>query len=457
MAAKKQKYEDILKTNWDMLLHSISQKWISIALIAVLFYLYKSYGWVLCFYFGLFLVFKFLFSLWNVYKSLNKERRIVEIVDYHIKPFQAEWLELEKLFDGDLFEDNEEFSNDTQNRHDDISRIKVKNHYDEIQLDLNDQHSYYKNTIEDMETIRAKVKLIGNPVVAKSNEMDELHYKIKPIYHRLLETAFLPHPVLYYDDLVGAYNEYYLKTKTYYEKAFNIVNKGIIGEQNTERELKLLRKTNEIDYLDNAVLSYGEKSFETDFLVFSKQGIYSLEVKNIGGTQSFTIRITQDGQWLKVFNNGNIEPMQDVTSQMNYHISMTNLLKKEYENETGKVLPSIQPIYIIGNNDVIIDNQSDLNVFRPSYFVHFLRKQPHIESHENYKEFMNWLKSYRIPAKKYALKDYSRQFEKVAETMTISSNINSYYYEIADKIIEDLKRKPELLTYIQKVKRFWIE
>jgi Nuclease-related domain len=461
MGEEEHKHKGIVGTNWEMFLLNVRKKWISVFLIVVSFYIYIFYGWVLFLYFGLILALRYILSLLNLFRSLGKERRIVELMANRIKPFETSWLELELSFDTDLFTENEDYSIEEQDPHSrfkssygDIPRIKVKDLYDEIHLDLHEQCAFHKDKLEVLERMRSRVKSIGNPVVAKSNGMDELYYKMKPIFHRLLETTFMPHPVIYYDDLVGAYNDYYLKTKSYFEKSFNIVNKGIIGEHNTEKELKLLRHTKEIGYLDNAVLSYENKSFETDFLVFSKQGIYSLEVKKIGGNQTFTIRITPDGQWLKVFNNGSIEPMQDVTSQMNYHISMTNLLKKEYENETGRALPSVQPIYIIGNNDVVIDNQSDLNVFRPSYFVHFLRKQPHIESLENYQEFMNWLERYRTPAKKYPLKDYSRRFEKVAESMIVSSNINSYYYEIADNIINDLKRKPALLAYIQKVKQY---
>lgn len=444
-----------LETKGELMWFIVRKKWFLSLLMVVSFYLHHTKGWTFFFYFGLLLVAEYIINTITLFKTLKKENRILEIVDKHIEPYHSKWSDLDKNFSDSLFIRNSEFN---PKKPDDTLRFEVTEKYDEVHLDLHEQVEYHQNVLSEIEKIRTHVASTCNPVIQKAIdiESDKFFFKVNPMLSKVLSTKFKNgEPVAYHLDYVRANNDFLRKVIYYHEKQFNIVNKGVIGEKNTENELKLLKKTNEADYLENVVLAFEGKTFETDFILFSTRGLYSLEVKNIGGNQKYTIRVTRDGQWLKIFNNGNIEPMQDVTSQMNYHISMTNLLVAQYEKETGKTLPPIEPIYIMGNNDVVIDNQSELNIFRPSYFVHFLRNQEKkVENMDDLKHFMEWLNDYRIAAKKYPIRDYLQQYKKLAEYMLSTTEVYSYFLEIAKNTMEDIKKDPELVSYLKGKNRF---
>jgi len=86
--------------------------------------------------------------------------------------------------------------------------------------------------------------------------------------------------------------------------------------------------------------------------------VFSVEVKNFGEGGGYSLIISKDGQWLKQFENGKVEPMKNVASQVNRHIGIKQIFLndelKKVLNDPDLPYVKIYPIIVIGNDKVLV-------------------------------------------------------------------------------------------------------
>lgn len=271
-------------------------------------------------------------------------------------------------------------------------------------MPLEKQYNYYDRKIMELDVIRDNVLNMKKGFGIMTNSEQFFFNRMQNV---LREKGIPAELIKDNYSIVRDYQSYYLGVREHYEKNMKIVESGVKGEDRMDKELMSFSRNNEFYYLKNIMLKYGEKSFETDFLVISKHGIFSLEVKNIGSNGNLMIRITPDGQWLKVLSKGNVLPMQDVSSQVNYHISMTEGLLRNYKETTGKEVPEVKPVIILANNNVLLENQANLPIYRVSQFIHQMRSEPVVLNEQEMKDIYEWLQQYEAPQKSYEVLNYN--------------------------------------------------
>lgn len=193
------------------------------------------------------------------------------------------------------------------------------------------------------------------------NLFEEYNFDINKTLHSVLDSLY-------------RYNNFYYEEKNNFYKEYGIIKSGIKGEQRVNEELEIFKDV--IWNLPNIRLEYEDTSVESDNILITEKGVFSVEVKNFGEGGGYSLIISKDGQWLKQFENGKVEPMKNVASQVNRHIgikqSFLNDELKKVLNDPDLPYVKIYPIIVIGNDKVLIQNESDLPIMRPSSIYHYI-------------------------------------------------------------------------------------
>lgn len=312
-------------------------------------------------------------------------------------------------------------------------------------LDLDEKHVFFKEKLEK--------------TIALNSQLENIYSKNinAPLLERLLDETLsqkmgIPfHHTYYFNHYLNELKNFNASVINKYSNDFNAIDLGVEGEKRMDKELLSFSYNNEFKFLKNVVLKFEGKSFETDFLIFSKYGIFSIEVKNIGENGNFGIRITNDGQWLKVLNNGNTVPMSDISSQVNFHTSMTEKMLHQYKKEKNVVLPEVKPAIIIANNNVMIDNQARLPVFRISQFIHELKSNPITMDENTQTDLYEWFQQFIIPAKKYEAEDFVENIEKSYQNFIQLNDNHSLLVRIVDEINLKIEQDSHLVNSLKKL------
>lgn len=302
-------------------------------------------------------------------------------------------------------------------------------------LPLERQYYYYEKKLQELLAIEDKVMNLNVSFFLMDRVQEKFYNRMKG------EKEGFPFDI--FDNkykITTEYQSYFLGVREFYKQRMNVVRSGVVGENRMDKELISFSRNNEFYYLKNAVLQYNGKSFETDFLIVSKHGIFSLEVKNIGANGNLTIRIAPDGQWLKILGNGDKVPMQDVSSQVNYHISMTEGLLQEYKRQKGKELPEVKPVIIIANNNVMLDNQANLPIYRVSQFIHEMRSLPVVFNEQEMKEIYNWFTQFEVEQKSYEVLDYNTKLIEVYETLLKVEDQKEVFRSLLNEFKEEVHK-----------------
>ena len=93
--------------------------------------------------------------------------------------------------------------------------------------------------------------------------------------------------------------------------------------------------------------------------------------------------------------------MKDVASQMNRHIAYKQrLINQEYKKNYGKTSSfGLHPIFVIANDKVRIENDSELPIMRISNIYHYMMKFPDILKDEQVIQIANIVRANSLPAK----------------------------------------------------------
>lgn len=225
-----------------------------------------------------------------------------------------------------------------------------------------------------------------------------------------------------------------------------IMGAGLGGEKRVNEELDMYDDI--WINIPNVRFEVDGQTVESDNIIVSTKGIFTVEVKNYSPKGSYGLHITKDGQWLKVLSNGLAEPMKDVASQMNRHIAYKQkLINSKWNEKFGRATKpfTLEPIFVIANDTVRIQNDSDLPIMRISNIYHQIMKYPDILTQEQVEQLAAIVHENTLPAKKYPLTLYAEGFKEAYSTLGeiekhIGSNVQ-YVLEYSNVAIKEIKAK----------------
>ena len=313
---------------------------------------------------------------------------------------------------------------------------------------LNNLNSKYfkelKNAINDNSLI------IDNNVFRISNK-DWGGYKgyidnTEPFYMLFIYNLFIHY--LFYNNksLLIDYCKEIWKIEDLYNNLFEELDKdrgiifsGVAGEKMVEEEFNIYK--DELEYFSNIRLEDDGLSVETDGLIVSERGIFSIEIKNYKFQK---LKISKDGRWTKCYGD-NEEVINDVGSQMNRHIIIAERLFNKHLKDAGiKEKIEIKPMIIFANNDIEIENNSDMVVVRASQIYNNFKKSDCNYSKKTISEIKKYIKNNKLPAKKYEIINYEKTFENITNSLLENRNKDiELFNEILRVLNEDLPKELE--------------
>ncbi|PLS19445.1 hypothetical protein CVD28_03245 [Bacillus sp. M6-12] len=267
---------------------------------------------------------------------------------------------------------------------------------------------------------------------------------ISPIKEILSKMGITPSSISPMSTDVERYQRIYQEALAYLEKEVAIMGAGIGGENRVNEELDMYKGF--WKHIPNVRFEVNGQSVESDNIIVSTRGIFTIEVKNYSPKGSYALKITKDGQWIKVFPNGNEEPTNNVTSQMNRHIAFKQLLiNQEWEKSYGKTSSPFffEPIFVIANDTIRIQNDTDLPIMRISQIYHHIMKKPEILTQEQVERLAHIIKINMLPAKKYELKHYESVLEKAYHDILLRESTANQVVSAIDEYVN--RGKEELI------------
>jgi len=281
----------------------------------------------------------------------------------------------------------------------------------EMWLTLDQQYEFYKENAKRMNDLELDYSDLFNTLKTYRRTLDSYHAghfsyvrPIKRLYDDYnidiykLESLILEN--------LNKYNRLYYNQKEAFFSQFAIIKSGIEGEKRVNEELALFRDI--IMNIPNVRLEIEGTSVESDNILITENGIFFVEVKNFGESGKYSIFIAKDGQWIKEYEDGTIEPMKNVSAQLNRHIGLkqrflNNELNKRL-NEPDLPYIYMYPLIVIANDKVIIKNESDLPVVRASSIYRYVSNFNGMKLERKYWPVIKEIfESYNLKAKKYPI------------------------------------------------------
>jgi len=385
--------------------------------------------------------------LYKLFQYLWKKRSSqleIEMIKKSVEKAQKDFID-SKYYDESIYESN-------------ILSKKVNENYklpSERYLKLEDKVSFYQKSMEQLIKMEIDISKYNIhslksilPIVflfepdtfyVFRDVMNECFKKNFRFDLDLLENVFLG---------ISDFEQHRIAVLNEYEKEFFINQNGVIGEERVNKELDLF--SDHWHILKNVRLEVDGKSVETDNIILAEQGIFSVEVKNFSESGSYSLRITSDGQWLKVFKDGKVEPMKDVWSQVNRHIFLKEKFINQHLKEINKDIPysTIQPIVVIANDNILIDNQSDLPIMRISQVYRHVKNGNSILDKHRLHLIKELFENHNKDSKSYPVLNYLKGIEGTYETLvsqlrfieTLDPIMENFYQNISQnkKLVDEL-------------------
>lgn len=321
-----------------------------------------------------------------------------------------------------------------------------------IRLDNNEQLEYLinykekvKNTFScDVEKLY-DINEISNlkDMIEIIKEIESLVYENKNIYSDIID--ILPVNSLEYGRILEQYKIYINQRN----KEINLLKNSLqIGKDGEDRIDKYLKPyDDEIINLSGIRLEVEGNSIENDNILITRRGIFVLEVKNIGSTGSYNIKIEKDGRWSKEFTNGKSEIINfDATTQNDRHVVyLKRFINKKLNRDIDNYI-DIEGLVIIANNKINIENYSEQPVYRMQEIYRHISKHDILFTGKEMLEIKDIILKNSLPPKKVNVVDYYKELTNNIKYIKYISDSNSINY------VNDLLRimKTHLKTYLKK-------
>ncbi|UFT99882.1 NERD domain-containing protein [Radiobacillus kanasensis] len=251
--------------------------------------------------------------------------------------------------------------------------------------------------------------------------------------------------------IVNAHNSFINETIESYQHELAITRLGNQGEDKVEKELERI-PANRV--FSNLRIEYQGNSVEIDHLILSKRGIFFVETKNYAAKGQYTLRIAKDGQWQRKYDNGNLQPIHDVTGQQNRQTYfLRQLLNEEFQNRYGDTLDEelvpFVPFIVIANDHVLIDNETDMEIMRISQISHHMKKY-----NENYSERLlevitEILEEKALPLKSYPFESYNEWMKTRFQHIQLLDQDIEAFHDCLEDIKQSLQEHEEMFKTLE--------
>lgn len=320
-----------------------------------------------------------------------------------------------------------------------IKLIKeIKNEDLEIKylyMNNEDKYNYYKRKdVENLlESTSSKIGII-NELTNKT-----IQYNIKEILKDIdinYRDMFSFNETKVLKELLDFCNLFTMSyDKIYNEYKIDMIGTSIgkQGEDSVNKNLQMY--SHRLINIRNTRFEIDGQPVETDNLILSKNGIFSLEVKNLGATGKYDIRVDKDGKWNKIEKNKVLE-MSNVTSQTYRHIALTEKLFIKELNKLGinrEIV--VHPLIVLANDKVNLENNSDIKIIRTSNIY----KEICNENDNLSEDLLNILKEIilknNLPAKSYETIDILKSAERINSLSDILIELLNKYNDLLEEIL----------------------
>lgn len=208
-------------------------------------------------------------------------------------------------------------------------------------------------------------------------------------------------------------------------REFNITQTGIKGEETVNR---ILKGYPDFMSLSNILLPEYDPTvdrnvtFENDNIVFTRRGIFLIEVKNYAEKGNYSIIIERDGRWLKSQNN----ELTEFKSAANQNDRQVRLFKSFINKRLNRDFDNPLPIYgivVIANTGVTIQNSCSFQkVIRAEEIAACIQNEFSMpEKPLNKKEIeqiMDIIKNENLPPLSWEFEDYGEALLKNMYALT---------------------------------------
>lgn len=190
-------------------------------------------------------------------------------------------------------------------------------------------------------------------------------------------------------------------------KSFNIDKKGTFigaeGERQVYNELKFF--TNNMKILQNIRLEVNGESIESDLIVICNQGIFIIEVKNLGSTGKYNITVERDGRWTKEYENGKSETMSSITQQNIWHIHGIETIINDALGNSGDNWLEAHSLIVFANDTINIKNESNSVIIRKTEIVNEIRRHERVLNEDKIEQIYHILQENNLPPLDYEIEN----------------------------------------------------
>lgn len=264
-----------------------------------------------------------------------------------------------------------------------------------------------------------KILHINNEIINKINinVLEDLN-----IYNSLIDSK---------NNLENYYK--YLKSKAeIFKNDYYSILMGNEGEEAVNNQLSIYNDI--LHNFSNIRFEVDGISIENDNLIVSPFGVFSIEVKNMGVSSKFTIKLEKDGRWKRIYNNGNEEIMKNVTEQTYRHVGLVQKMLNNRLKEKGYLGEYIyvQTLIVFANENVNIINESDIPVLRISNIYHHIINNSKQKLDENtIKLIIEIIENEKLELKKYEIEEIKEYlFDLVSDLEYKMKNYNKLYTQL---------------------------
>lgn len=203
--------------------------------------------------------------------------------------------------------------------------------------------------------------------------------------------------------LAQDYDEYMDNLKRFYiDKKGTYI--GAEGERQVYNELQFF--SNNMRILQNIRLELNGESIESDLIVICNQGIFIIEVKNLGSTGKYSISVERDGRWTKEYENGKSEAMPSITQQNMRHIHGIETIINNVLGNSGDNWLEAHSIIVFANDKIDIKNESSSVIVRKTEIINEIRSHERILSEDQIDKIYSILQEKNLPPLDYDIENW---------------------------------------------------
>ncbi len=187
-------------------------------------------------------------------------------------------------------------------------------------------------------------------------------------------------------------------------KEYYGIHKGIEGEKLVSNLLE--KYTDSLVFFSGISLKYGNEKCEIDDLIVCPQGIFVVEVKNIGNSKK-TITIDKTGRWQDSSDKDKYASW-NAKIQNDKHVRICEKIVNEILGRNISTRLYAQGVIVIANDQMNIVNHSDQKIVRVNGLIDVIRANQNCLSGEEMHLICERIEDYCVPTTMYEVARYDK-------------------------------------------------